>query len=178
MQKSMSEVRWRDWLHRHSDQVLDKVGIREKSVVLDFGCGSGAYAIPAAKLTGAGGKVYALDQDVTAIETLQRTAHEEGLQNIETIISSDLSTGLRDECVDVVLLHDVLHLIDERGALFGEVNRVLGPGGRVSVYPMHVDKNEVSRQMRSSGFSLQAEEYEGHILVFRKTEPAPVDRAL
>jgi len=174
----MNEAQWRDWLHGHSKQVLEKAGIREDCVVLDFGCGSGAYAIPAARLVGAGGKVYALDKNGIALRRLERAARVEGMRNIEAILSSDLDTGLRDGCVDVVLLHDVLHLIDERMALFGEMNRVLGPGGRVSVYPMHVDKNEVSRQMRSSGFSLQAEEYEGHILVFRKKEPAPVDRAL
>jgi ubiquinone/menaquinone biosynthesis C-methylase UbiE len=177
-QKSMNEVQWRDWLHRHSDQVLDKAGIGEKSVVLDFGCGSGAYALPAARLAGAGGKVYALDRDVTELEALKQAAREEGLQNIETIVSSDLSTGLRDRCVDVVLLHDVLHMIDERMTLFGEVCRILKSCGRVSVYPMHVDKDEVSRQMRDSGFALQADEYEGNILVFGKAEQKAVGGVL
>jgi ubiquinone/menaquinone biosynthesis C-methylase UbiE len=72
-----------------------------------------------------------------------------------------MDTGLRDECVDAVLLHDVIHLIDERAALFGEMYRVLKPDGLVSMYPMHVDNDEVSRQMRESGFSLEAEEYDG-----------------
>ena len=174
----MNEAQWRDWLQGHSTQVLEKAGVREDCVVLDFGCGSGAYAIPAARLVGTGGKVYALDKNVIALRRLERAAREEGMRNTETILSSDLDTGLRDGCVDVVLLHDVLHLIEERMVLFGEINRVLGPGGWVSVYPMHVDKNEVSRQMRGSGFSLQAEEYDGNILVFRKTEPGPIDGAL
>ena len=170
----MNEVQWRDWLHRHSEQVLEKAGVRARCVVLDFGCGSGAYAIPAASLAGAGGTVYALDKDTYALETLVRRARKEGLQNIVTIVSSDLDTGLRDGSVDIVLLHDVLHMIDERMALFGEMNRILDPGGQVSIYPMHVNKDEVSRQMHNSGFSLQAEEYEGNILVFGKTEQGPV----
>ena len=174
----MNEAQWKDWLHGHSKQVLEKASIGTKCVVLDFGCGSGAYAIPAARLAGAGGKVYALDKDVTALETLKRRARKDGLQNIETIVSSDLDTGLQDRCVDVVLLHDVLHVIDERTALFGEMNRILDPGGRVSIYPMHVDKDEVSRQMRSTGFSLQAEEYEGNILVFCKAEPGAIGGAV
>jgi len=54
-----------------------------------------------------------------------------------------MDTGLSDECVDAVLLHDVIHLIDERAALFGEMYRVLKPDGLVSMYPMHVDNDEV-----------------------------------
>jgi ubiquinone/menaquinone biosynthesis C-methylase UbiE len=164
----MNEGQWKEWLHAHCEQVLGKAGVEKKCVVLDFGCGSGAYALPAARLTGPGGTVYALDKDIHALETLVRRAREEGLQNIITIVSSDLDTGLPDGSVDLVLLHDVLHMIDEQRALFGKVNRVLDPGGRVSIYPMHVDKDEVSRQMRDSGFSLLAEEYEGNILVFQK----------
>jgi ubiquinone/menaquinone biosynthesis C-methylase UbiE len=174
----MNQVQWRDWLHRHSDQVLEKAGIQAQYVVLDFGCGSGAYAIPAARLAGAGGTVYALDKDVYALETLVRRARKEGLQNIVTIVSSDLDTGLQDKCVDLVLLHDVLHMIEERMALFDEMHRVLDPQGRVSIYPMHVDKDEVARQMRDSGFSLRAEEYEGNILVFCKAPLAAKGRGV
>ena len=174
----MNEAQWRDWLSGHSDQVLGRVGIGENCVVLDFGCGSGTYAISAARLAGVGGKVYALDRNRMARERLKRKVRKEGLQNIETILSSNRKTSLRDRCVDVVLLHDVVHLIDERMTLLAEMHRVLRPGGRVSLYPMHMDKGEVSWQMRSSGFSLQAEEYEGNILVFRKAEQGPVEGAL
>ena len=164
----MNETERKEWLGDHSKEVLERVGIRRGCVVLDFGCGSGTYTIPAARLAGSRGRVYALDKDKVALEGLGKKALKEGLRNIQTILSSDLATGLGDECVDVVLLHDVIHLIDERAALFGKVYEVLKPGGQVSVYPMHVDSDEVSRQMRESGFSLAAEEYEGSILVFRK----------
>ena len=146
-------------------------------MVLDFGCGSGVYALSAARLAGAGGKVYAQDKDANALETLSKKARKKEIQNIETIHSSDLGAGLPDGSVDVVLMHDVLHMIDKRRALFDKVSRVLDPGGRVSIYPMHVDKVEVARQMGDSGFSLLAEEYEGNILVFQKAEAGAVSGA-
>jgi ubiquinone/menaquinone biosynthesis C-methylase UbiE len=59
-----------------------------------------------------------------------------------------------------------------------EMHRVLKPGGRISIYPMHVDKDEISRQIGGSGFSLQAEEYEGNILVFSQGEQGPAGEAL
>ena len=174
----MSNVRWKNWLSKHSDQVLETVGVGAKCVVLDFGCGPGTYTIPAARLVGVGGKVYALDKDASALRRLKRTAHTEGVRNLETILSSNLETGLSDGGVDVVLLHDVVHLIKDKRALYGELHRVLRPGGRVSVYPMHVDKDKLSMQMHESGFFLQTEKYQGHILVFEKAEHAPVDSAL
>jgi ubiquinone/menaquinone biosynthesis C-methylase UbiE len=174
----MNETQWKNWLARHSEQVLEKVGVEESCVVLDFGCGPGTYTIPAVRLVGARGKVYALDRNRIALGRLENAARREGLRNIDAIHSSDLDTGLRDGCVDVVLLHDVLHMIDERMTLFEEMHRVLKPGGRVSVYPMHVNKDQVSRQMGDGGFSLLGEEYEGNILVFRKAEVGLADRAL
>jgi ubiquinone/menaquinone biosynthesis C-methylase UbiE len=158
--------------------VLEKVGVGPKCVVLDFGCGSGTYTIPAARLAGAKGKVYALDRSIQVLEKLEQAANEEGLPNIRTILSSDLRTGLRDESVDIALLHDVLHLVDDRKTLFVQVRRALKPEGRVSIYPMHVDKDKICRQMSNSGFSLIVEEYEGNILVFQKVECKPVGEAL
>jgi ubiquinone/menaquinone biosynthesis C-methylase UbiE len=166
----MNETQRKEWLARHSQEVLQRVGIRDGCIVLDFGCGSGTYAIPAARLAGSGGKVYALDKDKAALGKLEKRALKEGLQNIQTVLSSDMGVGLGNKCTDVVLLHDVIHMIDQRAALFAQVYRVLEPDGLVSIYPMHVDRDEVSRLMRESGFSLAAEEYEGSILVFRKAD--------
>jgi len=42
--------------------VLRAVGVRGGLTVLDFGCGSGNYSIPAAKIVGEKGKVYTLDK--------------------------------------------------------------------------------------------------------------------
>jgi ubiquinone/menaquinone biosynthesis C-methylase UbiE len=166
----LDEAQWKEWLGAHSQEVLESVGIGEGCVVLDFGCGAGAYAIPAARLVGGTGRVYALDMDRAVLGKLQRKASQEGLQNIQTVLSSNLTTGWEDACIDAVLLHDVLHLVDARVTLFDQVYSVLAPDGLISVYPMHVDDDEVSRQMRESGFSLAAKEYEGNILVFRKTD--------
>lgn len=174
----MNEAERKEWLHRHSRQVLEHAGVGENCVVLDFGCGSGVYALSAAKLVGDGGKVYALDKDAAELKKVEQAAREQGLRNVETILSSNFQTNLADGCAHVVLLHDVLHMIDERMALFHVVHKVLGPGGRVSVYPMHVAQDEVTRQMLAGGFTLGAELYEGNILIFERAEQPPMGDAL
>ena len=162
----MSGPKWNEWLRVHIKEVLKEIGLEENQTVLDFGCGSGAYAIPAAKLVGKDGKVYALDKNEEALNELKK----EGIENIETILSSDLKTGLEDKSIDVVLLYDVIHMIENWATLFAEIHRILKSDGLVSIYPMHVETDELLRQMRESHFSLAAEKYEGNILNFVKRE--------
>ena len=162
----MSASKWNEWLRAHIKKVLKEIGVEENQTVLDFGCGPGAYAIPAAKLVGKNGKVYALDKNEEALEELKK----ERIENVETILSSDLKTGLEDESVDVVLLYDAIHLIENWATLFAEIRRTLKSDGLVSIYPMHIETDELLRQMRESYFSLAAEKYEGNILNFVKSE--------
>jgi len=164
----LNEMQWKEWLSEHSTEVLETAGIREGVVVADFGCGSGSYTIPAARLTGGSGKVYALDQDQTALDKVQTKAATAGLRHVETVLSLSQSIDFVDGSVDLVLFHDVLHLIDQRATLFDSAYRTLKPGGRVSIHPMHVDSTKVSRQMQESGFVLVDRAYEGKILVFQK----------
>jgi precorrin-6B methylase 2 len=89
-------------------EVLRKVGIRQGQLVLDFGCGSGTYTIPAAKIVGEQGRVYALDKDGKTLDELMQKAKSAGLKNIERIdTSGELKFGLADESIDSILLFDV-----------------------------------------------------------------------
>jgi ubiquinone/menaquinone biosynthesis C-methylase UbiE len=164
----MEQAKWNKWLRGHIEEALTGIGIEENQRVLDFGCGSGAYTIPAAKLVGEKGKVYALDKDAEALETLKESSRKEKLGNVETMLSSDLKISLEEESADMVLLYDVIHLIKDRTRLFAEIHRILKSDGVVSIYPMHVENDEVLRQMRESRFFLKAEKYEGNILNFGK----------
>jgi ubiquinone/menaquinone biosynthesis C-methylase UbiE len=164
----MERKRWNEWLRSHVEEVLPEIGIKENQTILDFGCGAGLYTIPAAKLVGRKGKVYALDKDAGALETLDESFRNRALGNVETILSSDLNTGMGNETADVVLLYDVIHLIENRARLFREIYRVLKADGFVSIYPMHVEKDEVLRQMRESLFFLKSENFGGNILNFGK----------
>ena len=164
----MRGVNWNEWLRGHTEEVLTEIGIQKGQIVLDFGCGSGIYAIPAARLVGEGGKVYALDKNEEALKTVTGNAEKLGLENIKTIHSDMIKTGLDNESIDVVLLYDVIHLIEDRSTLFSEIHRILKPESIASVYPMHVKTDEIKKQMYENGFSLRDEQYEGNILNFMR----------
>lgn len=121
---------------------LVEAGVSAGQVVLDYGCGIGSYTIPAARMVGAGGVVYALDIHPLAIATVERRAKQQGLANVKTI-HSGLDTGLGDSSVDTVLLYDVFHSVPDRQALLRELCRVLVPGGRLSVLPDHMAEDDL-----------------------------------
>jgi len=136
----------KEWLRGEGEAFLKDIGIRKGQTILDFGCGVGHYTIPAAKVTGKEGKVYAIDKDRDALEQLMQTAESEGLKNVVPIkTSGELKINLEDESADVVLLYDVLHYMDvkERRKIYDEVYRILKSDGFFSVYPKHLESDGV-----------------------------------
>ncbi len=100
---------------------------------LDYGCGTGSFTIPAARIVGSRGKVYALDCSPRQLEMVEEKSKKEGLTNIETILS-DSKTGLPDEHVDVIWMCDVFHEVAERRAVLEELHRVLRWEGVLAIY--------------------------------------------
>jgi len=128
------------WLREDGKKFLREIGIKERQSVLDFGCGNGTYTIPAARVTGKEGKVYAADRDRNSINELLKTAESKGLENIVSLeISEDLKINLENKSIDAVLLYDILHYMDrkQRKELYKEICRILKIGGILSVYPKH-----------------------------------------
>ena len=66
------------WLGGKGETVLRDVGVRKSHFVLDFGCGSGNYALPAAKIVGEKGVIYALDKNRWKLDDLMRKAGSRG----------------------------------------------------------------------------------------------------
>lgn len=144
------EMEFREWLADNAFEVLRKVGISQGQTVLDYGCGSGAFTIPCAKIVGEKGKVYALEVRAEALKRVKEQAEGEGLGNVETILadSSMLATGLLDECMDVILVYDVMHDINEKMALLEELHRVLKKDGFLSIFPMHIGTDRMLEIMK------------------------------
>ena len=140
--KAMSlTYRFRDLLLPR-ENILEEVGIRPGSHVIDYGCGPGSYVPIASKLVGPSGKIYALDIHPLAIRSVERITAKKRLTNVETI-RSDCRTGLPDDSVDVVLLYDTLHTLGEPDDVLRELHRVLKPGGILSFSDHHMEEDEI-----------------------------------
>jgi ubiquinone/menaquinone biosynthesis C-methylase UbiE len=141
-------------------EMMQRIGIRNGQTVLDFGCGSGTYTIPVARIVGKKGKVYALDKDKHALDNLTKNAHLARLKNIGKMATSgELTIELADKSVDVTLLFDVFHRyyfpqMSDRKRLLGEIYRITKTGGFVSVWPKHME-TEVRAEMEAANFCLE-----------------------
>ncbi len=122
-------------------RILREIGLQKGQTMLDYGCGVGVFTIPAAKIVGGGGVVYALDIHPLCIKMVEKEIGKRGLANVKTILSGR-DTGLPDESVDVVFLYDVLQFITDRSILMEEFHRVLKPDGRLCATAEHLDVNE------------------------------------
>jgi ubiquinone/menaquinone biosynthesis C-methylase UbiE len=122
---------------RKPEEFLKRIGILEGQLVLDYGCGAGSYSIPAAKIVGSFGKIYALDIHPLAIKQVQKRAQKEGITNL-AVIHSGLKTGLEDSHLDVILLLDVFSWVKEKEELLREFHRVLKPNGKLIIMVDHI----------------------------------------
>jgi len=143
-------------------RILQRIGIKRGQTVLDFGCGSGTYTIPVAKIVGKEGKVYALDKDKNELDNLMKKAKLGGLKNIRRMArSGELRIELPDESVDATLLFDVFHRhyfpqVEDRERLMDEIYRITKTNGFVSVWPKHME-SEVRDEIEGANFYLEKE---------------------
>jgi len=156
------------WLAESAEGFLQRAGVGQDQRVLDFGCHSGNYTLPVARIVGKRGMVYAIDKDKQMLRELRRTAKRNGLSNIEFVhMAGDGKLPLRRGLVDMVFLYDVLHRgylpeAAQRKQVLENIYRVLKPGGLLSFYPTHVKKygltvEKLLREVRKVRFKLRGE---------------------
>ena len=164
MAKRMSNLQFRGMaflfrlrdLMRPRENILQEVELERGFQVLDYGCGSGSYSVPAAKAVGETGRVYALDIHPLATEAVENRAGKEGLANVSTIVS-DCATGLPDGGIDVVFLYDIFHMLDNREEVLREIHRVLRPEGILSFSDHHMKEEKIESGVTAGGLFALAE---------------------
>lgn len=160
----VSERDVKGWIQTTGPRVLRNVGLRSGQVVADLGCRLGHISLPAARVVGEAGAVYALDRDTDALENLSRRAARMGLANVQPVVA-DLLEGplpLLRRSVDAVILFDVVHGVyfpdaKQRRDLFDKVRWVLRPDGWLAIYPTHARRHGpplhlLQREITQTGF--------------------------
>lgn len=119
--------------------ILKTMGLTESMRnVVDFGCGYGTFAIPAAKQIS--GTLYGFDLDPTMLAASERYAEQEHVRNIWISLRDFVAegTGLDAATVDYAMLFNILHAEDPL-RLLHEAYRILLPGGKVGVIHWNYD---------------------------------------
>ena len=115
---------------RPYELVKDVAGVRDGMVCIDFGSGSGTFALPLASYVGDAGKIYAVDRSAEMLEHLRA---KNPPPNVILVQRDVEQTGLDNGIADVCLLAFILHEVKVPDRLMAEAFRLLKPGGRVMV---------------------------------------------
>jgi ubiquinone/menaquinone biosynthesis C-methylase UbiE len=118
---------------QHPDEVIRALGVAAGDHVVDLGAGDGYFLPYLAEAVGPTGRVYAVDVDANVILDLTRTVDDEDLENVEIVLGDSHDPRLPDHSIDLVLLVNSYHHIEQRPAYFEQLQADLEPDGRVAV---------------------------------------------
>ncbi len=123
--------------------------IKPGETVLDIGCGAGTDLLLAARRTGAGGKVIGVDATRAMRELAASSARQADLsERVDIRAGRAEELPVDDASIDVVISNGVINLAPDKRVAFGEIVRVLRPGGRLYLADVVITE-ELSQTSRS-----------------------------
>lgn len=134
--------RWNDpardeW--QQPEALIEAMGVEEGMTVADIGAGTG-YMIPfLAEAVGDEGTVIAVDVEESMLQFIEEMADEKGLDNVETVLPEDGTSGLDEASVDRIITINTWHHIPNREDYSAHLTERLADGGMVWVVDFHED---------------------------------------
>jgi ubiquinone/menaquinone biosynthesis C-methylase UbiE len=114
-------------------EVVAALDLAPGSVVADLGAGTGYFSRHLSAAVGPTGTVLAVDPEPNLVTHLRSRAEGERTPNVVPILASRDNPRLPLGGVDVILVVDTYHHIDDRVGYFAAARRYLRRGGRIAV---------------------------------------------
>lgn len=136
-----SHADFRD-MEAESRKILDSLKIKGDNVLIDFGSGTGTFAIQAALRCA---RVYAVDVSQAMIDCAKAKAIEAGASNIEFHHAGFLTYGHNDPPVDAVVTTFAFHHLPDfwKGIALKRVNSMLKHGGQFYIHDVILEETNV-----------------------------------
>jgi arsenite methyltransferase len=119
---------------------LELAGLRPGDRVLDLGSGSGMDAFLAAARVGPQGRVIGIDMTDRQLEKAESLRRTHGVEQLEFRKGYIEELPVEAGSIDVVISNGVINLSPDKGAVFGEIARVLAPRGRMAISDIVTDR--------------------------------------
>ena len=149
-------------------KLLHDAGLELGQTVLEVGFGPAFFTLPAARIVGSHGRVYAIDINRVAIETLKQKIEARNIENVEVKMVDANDTKLPSSCIDTAFLFGVIHAFGDIASVMQEMHRVLKDGGVLSIQKGRWSKERIIAAATKHGlFSFRSSE--GRVLRFRKS---------
>ncbi len=114
------------------NKVIETLKLKPGQVVADLGAGSGLFARPIAQHLGNKGLVYAIDIDPGLLKHIEKTAAEQKITNIKTVLGAEDDPKLPAK-VDLIIIFDTVHHISNQATYLKGLKKYLKRGGRVAI---------------------------------------------
>ncbi|MBE0414940.1 MAG: methyltransferase domain-containing protein [Dehalococcoidia bacterium] len=142
---------------QNPSKTLGQMGFREGMRVLELGPGWGFLTLEAARRVGDSGRLYCLDIEPALIARLKQKTAKVGLENVALVMGNGECLPFASDSIDLAFLVAVLGEIPDKDAALKELNRVLCPGGVLSISELLPDPDYPLRRTtiawaRKAGF--------------------------
>jgi len=116
-------------------KTLQFADIQSAQTILEVGCGTGFFTIPAAQMIGDQGFLVAMDASSGFLEEVAKKVQKANLNNVRIVQRDALDTGLETASIDKVLLFGVIPFpLLPLDRLLPEMHRVIKPDGTMAVW--------------------------------------------
>lgn len=151
-----------------SNRVLDLLAIKEGETIIDFGSGTGTFAIEAARR---GASVHAVDISQAMLARAKVKADQEGVSGIEFHHAGFLTYDHPEDSVDAIVTTFAFHHLPDfwKGIALRRLHRMLKQGGQFYMHDVIIEEGDsfgnIARfieRLEEAGGDFLREDAEGH----------------
>lgn len=126
---------WLERAEREAEEApskaIEALGLTPGMAIADIGAGSGYYTSRLARKVGPSGRVYATDIQPGMLAILDRRIKSEGLTNVTTVLGAMDDPSLPPGSIDLAIMVDVYHELQQPQAFLQRLKAAFKPGGRL-----------------------------------------------
>lgn len=149
-------------------EVIEALAPKRDAAIADIGSGTGYFAVRLANMVPAG-RVYGVDIEPDMVKYLAKRAKREKRNNVVALAGAPDDPRLPEK-VDLILMVDVFHHIEDRTAYLRKLHGYLKPGARIAIIDYRLESPDgppkaariaparVKAEMKEAGFALAKDE--------------------